>query len=184
MSDEVPSLDAALPATACPAPLAAGEAGEMWMEHAPRLLRAAIALGVSSDEAPDVVQETLLAALRAFARFDPSRASVSVWMHAILVRRVANWRRGRRRLTRFLASWKRRPPVATAAGHDALVARLTLARLTRPLSHRQRTVLALIEVCGFSAAEVSTVLGVREATVRSHLRQARTVLRGQTRDRG
>ena len=81
MRDASQTLDASMRAPAAPADFpdtvrealddVPGAADRLWGEQAPRLLRAALALGVPPEEAPDVVQESLLAAFRALRRFRP-----------------------------------------------------------------------------------------------------------------
>ena len=46
------------------------------------------------------------------------------------------------------------------------------------LSERQRTVLDLVDLQGYTAAEVGEMLGMRPVTVRTHLMRARRELRG------
>lgn len=149
----------------------------LWADQAPRLLRAAIALGIPPADAPDLVQETLLAAFASSRRFDPARASFTTWTHTILLRRCANWRRHLYRFHRMLARLSRLQPVSTTSCGDSLEARLSLERLASRLSRTQRQILTLVDISGLSPAEVATVLRMNPATVRSHLRHARAALR-------
>ena len=59
-----------------------------------------VARGVTGDAAAaeDVAQESLIAALEAIARFDPSRGTFAAWLNRITVNRALNAVRGRRRL--------------------------------------------------------------------------------------
>jgi RNA polymerase sigma-70 factor (ECF subfamily) len=148
----------------------------LWKRQAPRLVRAAIALGVHPDEAADLVQETLLAAFLARHRFDRERGSFDAWTHAILIRRCANWRRARGRFLRAVTAFARegRP---TPLQPDAVVeTRLRLERLVAGLSPARRRVWALLEISGLSVEETAAALRMRESTVRSHLRHARAAL--------
>ncbi len=140
----------------------------------PRLLRAALALGVDPDAATDLVQETLWSAHRNLRRYDPQRASFDRWLGTILVRRAKNrWRalaRGRRLLQSFAAV---APAAISDGGSREVEARLTLRRLLARLSKRQREVVALYEIAGLSADEVAGILRISAAGVRSLARDAR-----------
>jgi RNA polymerase sigma factor (sigma-70 family) len=162
----------------CSPPIGDEPAELLWSRQAPRLVRAAIALGVPPEEAADVVQDTLLAAFRARRAFDPERGSFDAWSHAILVRRYSNWRRARGRMVRAITSFARDRRGATMPAPDAAVeARRTLRRLVSGLSPVQRRVWALMEVSGLSTEATARALRLREATVRSHLRHARNAMR-------
>lgn len=154
-----------------------GGADALWTSQAPRLVRAALALGVSPEEASDVAQETLLAAFRGLDRFDPARGSFNVWIHTILARRCSNWRRARRRLARALAAVAGEAVPRPPSADRVLRARRLLQRLVGDLTTSQRRAWALTEVAGLSAREAASVLGIREATVRSQVRHARGLMR-------
>jgi len=157
-----------------------GAAEDLWSSQAPRLIRAAIALGVPMEEAEDVVQESLLSAFRNFGRFDGSRAPFEVWTHRILVSRTSNWHRARRRLRLALSRLAGEDrPAAELRPDEALAAaeaKRTLHRLTAGLSSIRRRVWVLTQISGLPVREVAEALGLREETVRSHLRHARLAL--------
>jgi RNA polymerase sigma-70 factor (ECF subfamily) len=159
---------------------APGAAEELWSSQARRLIRAAVALGVSIEEAEDVVQETLLSAFRSFHRFDRSKASFQVWTHRILVNGTSNWHRARRRLRMALAQLGGQQREASFLLPDEVLAaqeaKRTLDRLTADLSPVRRRVWVMTQVSGLSMRETAEALGMREATVRSHLRHARAAL--------
>jgi RNA polymerase sigma-70 factor (ECF subfamily) len=149
---------------------------QLWSQEAPRLLRAAIALGVPPEEAADLVQETLLAAFRNLHRYRSGRGSFEVWTHTILVRRCSNWRRARARFARALLALGDRHP-ETSRPPDAVVdARRRLERLLASLTPVRRRVWILREISGFSHGEIAAILRMREPTVRSHLRHAHQAL--------
>jgi len=177
MTEEIASLDAILMTRGPFQGVAPGTQEEVWTEQAPRLLRAAIALGIPPADAPDLVQETLLAAFASANRFDPARASFTTWTHTILLRRCANWRRHLYRVQRMVSRLTRQQATATRSSDAPTEARLTLDRLLRRLTRKQRRILTLVEISGLSPGEVGTVLGMNPATVRSHLRHARAALR-------
>jgi RNA polymerase sigma-70 factor (ECF subfamily) len=148
-------------------------ADRLWEGVRPRLLRAALAMGVDSADAADLVQETLWSAHRNLRRFDASRASFQGWLGVILVRRAGNRWRSLLRHRRLLIAWGFSASTSEPAGSRAVEARLTLQRLLDRLSRRQREVVALYEIAGLSAQETADALGISAAGVRSTARDAR-----------
>jgi RNA polymerase sigma-70 factor (ECF subfamily) len=135
------------------------------------------------EDAEDVVQEAFLAALTNIRTFDTSRR-FGPWIHRIVVTRGLNFRKARsRRTTEVLedagvASSAPGPAAdAERAGLQATVA----AALSR-LPERQRLVVQLFELDGFSGAEIGTMLGISPGTVRWYLHEARQALRGMLAD--
>jgi RNA polymerase sigma-70 factor, ECF subfamily len=135
------------------------------------------------EDAEDVVQEAFLAALANIRTFDTSRR-FGPWLHRIVVTRGLNFRKARsRRATEVLedagGASAAPGPVADAerAGLQATVA----AALGR-LPERQRLVVQLFELDGFSGAEIGAMLGISPGTVRWYLHEARQALRGMLAD--
>jgi RNA polymerase sigma-70 factor (ECF subfamily) len=160
-------------------------AGERLYEQArPRLLRLALSLGVDPDAAGDLVQDTLWAAHRALARFDPSRGSIEGWLATILVRRAHNRRRALARRLRLVDSFRRQGPKSTPPASGAVEARITLGRLLDSLTDRQRQVVALYEIGELGAEETSRILGLTPAGVRSIAHDARKRLGKAAREAG
>ena len=144
-----------------------------------RLIRVALALGVRAQDAPDVVQDTLLAAHRALRSFDPARGRLEAWLAAIHVRGVRNARRAARRFAALRAALGTVRPGRIGSGTaevDRVDARLVLHRLLASLSDSQREVVALYEIAELSADEVARTLGHTAAGVRSIARDARQKL--------
>jgi RNA polymerase sigma-70 factor (ECF subfamily) len=126
----------------------------------------------------DLAQEVFLRAVRALPRFDRNgRATPRTWLLTIASRLVIDYRR------------KRRLPVQTmdhfevpATGTPETEARR--AEIGRALSHAaaqlsddHRDVFVLAEFHGLDMREIATVLGIREATVKTRLFRARERLR-------
>ena len=158
-----------------------GAAEELWSGQARRLVRAAVALGVTVEEAEDVVQEALISAFRNFGKFDGSRSPFQVWTHRILVSRTSNWHRARRRLHRALKRlvWEGQTGGSGVRPDEALAmdeAKRTLRRLTAGLTPIRRQVWAITQISGLPIRAAAEALGLREETVRSHLRHARVAL--------
>ena len=131
------------------------------------------------EDAEDVVQEAFLAALAGIGSFDTSRR-FGPWLYRIVVTRGLNFRKSRsRRATEALEDGG----VASAAPGPAVDAeraglRATVAAALERLPERQRMVVQLFELDGFSGAEIAAMLGVSPGTVRWYLHEARQALRG------
>lgn len=148
----------------------------------------------SFHDAEDLVQDTMLRAWRARDRYDSTRASVRTWLYRIATNVCLSALEGRARrplpsglgepskdpdasLTPALdIPWLEPFPdsrVVIEAGPDL---RLALVAAMQLLSPRQRAVLILREVLGFSGAEVAAQLGTTVAAVNSALQRARAAL--------
>jgi len=148
-------------------------ADRLYAAVRPRLLRIALALGADPDSAPDTVQESLWAAHRNLHRYDADRASFTGWLGVILVRRLHNQRRTVTRRKRMLEALRLVSPKESGSGQRAVEARMTLERLVRALTDRQRDVIALYEIGELDAAEVAQALDLTPGGVRSIARDAR-----------
>ena len=131
------------------------------------------------EDAEDVVQEAFLAALEHIDRFDPS-CRFGPWLYRIVVTRGLNFRKARSRRT---AEALDDAEVASAAPGPAAAAeqaglQATVAEALRSLPERQRMVVQLFELDGFSGAEIAAMLGISPGTVRWYLHEARQALRG------
>jgi RNA polymerase sigma-70 factor, ECF subfamily len=157
----------------------------------------------SVDEAEDLVQETYLRAWRSYSTFE-GRSSLRTWLYRIATNAClsALEQRGRRVLPSGLGgqaddpdappgpaepevAWlgpvpdalvtlETRDPATLFAARDSV--RLALVAALQHVPARQRAVLVLREVLGFSASEVAAMLGVSTAAVKSALQRARARL--------
>ncbi|WP_196425227.1 RNA polymerase subunit sigma-70 [Amycolatopsis camponoti] len=166
----------------------------------PELLAHCYRMVGSADDAADLVQETYLRAWRSYGTFE-GRSSLRTWLHRIATNAClsALEQRGRRVLPAGLggpAVDPGAPPVPAGPEvawlgpvPDALVTpdpatlsaerdsvRLALVAALQYLPARQRAVLLLREVLGFSAAEVAAMLEISTAAVKSTLQRARARL--------
>jgi RNA polymerase sigma-70 factor (ECF subfamily) len=157
----------------------------------------------SVDEAEDLVQETYLRAWRSYATFE-GRSSPRTWLYRIATNAclTALEQRTRRALPSglggpaedpddmpapaepepawlepvpdTLVTFETQDPAAILTARDSV--RLALVAALQYLPARQRAVLLLREVLGFSADEVATMLGTSTAAVKSALQRARARL--------
>jgi RNA polymerase sigma-70 factor (ECF subfamily) len=155
----------------------------------------------STQDAEDLVQETLLAAWRGLEHFG-ERASIRTWLYRIATNRCIDWLRASARRPQSIESMSDLPEPSRvsepiwlepypdlliegiadqAPGPDAryetkeTIALAFVAGLQH-LPPQQRAGLMLRDVLGFQAAEVAEMLDTSEAAVNSLLRRARVAL--------
>ncbi|MBM0278554.1 RNA polymerase sigma factor SigM [Micromonospora tarensis] len=155
---------------------------ELFHRHRDRLWAVALRTLGEREEAADALQDALLSAHRAAARFRGDSA-VTTWLHRIVVNACLDRiRRRQAHPTVPLPDGNRADdgygtggsePAAPAEDHDtALVVRAALAAL--PVE--QRAALVLVDVQGYPVAEVARILGVAEGTVKSRCARGRARL--------
>ncbi|HUE97575.1 MAG TPA: RNA polymerase sigma factor [Longimicrobiaceae bacterium] len=145
--------------------------------HMKRAFGVAFRLLGHAEDAEDLVQDAFIAALTKIDSYDSSR-DFAPWFYRILVNRCLNARKARAR-----RAVSELPPDAASSGPSPLAEaerselrdqlRVALARLP----DRQRTIVAMFDIEGFSSPEIAEMLGISDGTVRWHLHQARRVLR-------
>ena len=173
---------------------------ELVRRHRDRLWALAVRTIGDREEAADAIQDALLSAHRAAARFRGDSA-VTTWLHRIVVNACLDrMRRRQAHPTVPLPDGQHsddgphgREPAAPVQDHDtALVVRDALAGL--PVE--QRAAIVLVDVQGYAVAEAAEILGVAEGTIKSrcargrarmalslgHLRPDRTARPGTTPD--
>lgn len=173
---------------------------ELVRRHRDRLWALAVRTIGDREEAADAIQDALLSAHRAAARFRGDSA-VTTWLHRIVVNACLDrMRRRQAHPTVPLPDGQHsddgphgREPAAPVQDHDtALVVREALAGL--PVE--QRAAIVLVDVQGYAVAEAAEILGVAEGTIKSrcargrarmalslgHLRPDRTARPGTTPD--
>jgi RNA polymerase sigma-70 factor (ECF subfamily) len=155
----------------------------------------------STQDAEDLVQETLLAAWRGLDQFS-ERASIRTWLYRIATNRSIDWLRASARQPQSVAQMTELPkpsriaePIWLEPYPDVLLEGIadqapgpearyetkeTIAlAFVAGLQHlppQQRAVLVLRDVLSFPATEVASMLDTSEAAVNSLLRRARTAL--------
>jgi RNA polymerase sigma-70 factor, ECF subfamily len=137
----------------------------------PALRRYARALTRDADAADDLVQDTLVRALRSQHLFHGGE--LRSWLYTIL----ANLNRNR------LRTLARRPPLTTIGENDAVgmmgpeIGGRDIERALTALVEEQRSALLLVVLEGLSYREVAEVQGVPIGTVMSRLARARAQIK-------
>ena len=145
--------------------------------HGSYLYGVAHALTGNTSDAEDVVQETLMGALRATYR---GEAQVRTWLVRILVNQAGMLRRTRSRRGGKHAELDEQfaPPAKQTGGGDGGVeAKVDLSTMLQALSPEHRQIIVLRELEGLSYEEMAKTLGVPRGTVESRLFRAREELR-------
>jgi RNA polymerase sigma-70 factor (ECF subfamily) len=147
---------------------------ELVSLHARRAYAVARAIAATHEDAEDAVQEGFLHAYRALTRFRPDQP-FGAWLHRIVANAALDI--GRRRKVRDADTLAESVPLPfrDPAEDDELRRRL-VAGLAE-LSARQRQVIVLHDVEGFTHGEIGAMLGIPEGTARSDLHHARAALR-------
>ncbi len=135
----------------------------------------AVALNVlgNKEDAEDVFQETFISVFKNLGRYDPGR-SFKTWLLTIVYRRSLDMIKKKRRYSEFANRAKFEPAVMSndpspdPGGFEPLP-----SRLLRGLSAKERTALCLWANEGYTARDISEVLGCSAGTARVTLFNAR-----------
>lgn len=134
------------------------------------------------EDAEDLVQDALLAALEAIDGFEPGRP-FGPWFNRIVANRAYNARKARaRRATEEIPRAAASPAPSPELSAERADLRRRLARGMEALSDRQRLIVRLFELEGFTGAEIAEILEIRPGTVRWDLHRARRILRDALRE--
>jgi RNA polymerase sigma-70 factor, ECF subfamily len=146
------------------------------LPHADRLFRLAMWFERDRQEAEDLVQETMVQALRSFHRFQPG-TNCRAWLITILQNLRSNRRRARQRSPIVedaddrISSTPSLPPIPQALTDEEV-----LAALSR-LPERFQEVIVLCDVEDLSYKEIAAALRIPLGTVMSRLHRGRMLLR-------
>jgi RNA polymerase sigma-70 factor (ECF subfamily) len=80
-------------------------AGLLYQQHRARIYRLAYALLSNEQDAEEVMQDTLTYALVNIEKYQPERAALSTWLHAIAVSRCRDRQRRKKQPTLSLGRW-------------------------------------------------------------------------------
>ncbi|MEZ5421179.1 MAG: sigma-70 family RNA polymerase sigma factor [Vicinamibacterales bacterium] len=161
-----------------------GAAGGTWaafeaeaMPHVDRLFRLAMWWERDRGEAEDLVQDTLVQALKSFHRFTPG-TNCRAWLATILQHVRSNRRRARHREVlvddphdRFAETVAFVPAVPQQLTDDDVLAAL------RGLPEPYQDIILLCDVEELSYKEIAAALGIPMGTVMSRLHRGRGMLR-------
>jgi RNA polymerase sigma-70 factor, ECF subfamily len=148
--------------------------GELVRRHRDRLWAVALRTLGDREEAADALQDALVSALRAADRFR-GESAVTTWLHRIVVNACLD--RARRRQSRPTVPLPEIEPVTFASREppDTDTALTVRAALTQ-LPADQRVALVLLDMQGYTVAEIAELLGVAEGTVKSRCARGRAKL--------
>jgi RNA polymerase sigma-70 factor (ECF subfamily) len=149
------------------------------LPHADRLFRIAVWFEGNRTDAEDIVQDTMMQALRSFHRYQPG-TNCRAWLVTILRRLVSNRRRARRRSIvgsdpddRLASVVPFVPPIPQQLTDETVLAALRQV----PLAFQE--VIVLCDVEELSYKEAAEALGIPLGTVMSRLHRGRAQLRAQ-----
>jgi RNA polymerase sigma-70 factor (ECF subfamily) len=174
-----------------PGPAAPGDRGEfaaVAKTVAPRLYRVALRMCRHREDAEDLVQDTLLQGFRRWDQFE-GRANPSTWLYTIAARLCQRRRRRRsgeparlESLSELLPS-PDDPIPALASGKSPLdehvrrEAERAVGAALATLPPHFRLPLVLADIAELSTPDISRVLGLKEATVKTRIHRARLAVR-------
>jgi len=150
-----------------------------------RVRRWAARFSSDDDAAEDIAQDVLIGLERRVERFDGA-SRFSTWLFTV-TRNVALSRRRRetRRASLFAEQQRLALDDTQGAGSDPDVARLAALALRYfdALPPQQRRIFELVDIRGFTPAEVARRLSMEQSTVRGHLFKARRSIRERLMER-
>jgi RNA polymerase sigma-70 factor (ECF subfamily) len=152
---------------------APGAVQELVVSHGDRLFRSACLLCGNQAEAQDLVQETLLQAVRSAPRFRGC-SSLYTWLHGILLNLTRHYHRDRKRMVydEELARQEPAPVEEHPSQSDVELSNSALADALGGLSGPHREVLILRFYEDMKIHEIAAHLGVSKGTVKSRLHYA------------
>lgn len=181
MGDELPTDLEALAAAARSSPAAAGPAmAALLVASRERVYRWALVRTGDPDDADDVAQEVSMALHRRLDQFG-GRSRFSTWLYRLAANAASELHRRsrRRREVHGLASDE-----TVTAALDERIAGLADRRIAdtvrgffATLPDRQRELVDLVDLQGYTAAQAAEMLEIEPATARTHLFRGRRALR-------
>ena len=152
---------------------AAGSYQEMVEAYGPLVLAVALNVLGNREDAEDVFQETFIQVFKNLGRYDPGR-NFKTWLLTVVYRRSLDMIKKKRRFSEFADRAKHEPAVvANNPGPDHGDPAPLPSRFLKPLSAKERTALCLWANEGYTALDISEVLGCTTSTARVILFNAR-----------
>lgn len=152
---------------------------ELVRLHQRRAYAVARAIVLSHEDAEDAVQDGFLHAYRALDRFRPDQP-FGAWLNRIVANAALDLVRRRKVRDADELPDNVAMPFRDPGEADELRTRLSVA--LKHLTDRQRSVIVLHDVEGFTHGEIGGMLGIPEGTARSDLHHARAALRRLLKD--
>jgi RNA polymerase sigma-70 factor (ECF subfamily) len=147
---------------------------ELVRIHQRRAYSVVRAIVLSHEDAEDAVQEGFLHAHRALDRFRPDQP-FGAWLYRIMANAALDL--VRRRKVRDADELPDNIPIPFRDPAESGELRERLQKALMHLTDRQRAVIVLHDVEGFTHGEIGRTLGIPEGTARSDLHHARATLR-------
>lgn len=146
---------------------------ELFEAYGPLVTAVAINILGNHEDAEDVRQETFIRVFRHLDRYDPER-SFKTWLLTIVYRSALDMIRKKRRFREFASRVKSEPGLLTAdcAPNPGSLDSLP-SRYLKGLTPKERTALCLWANEGYTAGDISAVLGCAPSTARVTLFNAR-----------
>jgi len=149
----------------------------LYQHNFASLLAYALRRVAQSDQASDIVAETMLVAWRRLNEV-PTGSEERLWLFGVARRVLANQRRGTSRHLRLLDKLSERVSLAVQSADDGVVViRLDLQRAMLGLSDLEREIVELTSWEDLTPSDAAVVLGIPVATARTRLHRARARLR-------
>ncbi len=152
---------------------------ELVRRHERRAYAVARAIVLSHEDAEDAVQDGFLHAYRALDRFRPDQP-FGAWLNRIVANAALDL--VRRRKVRDADELPDSVALPFRDPGEAGELRERLSAALAQLPERQRAVIVLHDVEGFTHGEIGGMLGIPEGTARSDLHHARAALRRSLKD--
>jgi RNA polymerase sigma-70 factor (ECF subfamily) len=144
---------------------------DLYRAEYPGLVAVATALTGDFRASEDLVQDTMVKALLRW-RWLQSYGRPGAWCHRVLTNACRSWGRRRRTEMQFWSRQRRGDALVDGPSVEFLV----FWQAVRRLPTRPRAAVALYYAGDRTMAEVASILGVPDGTVRSDLSRARIVL--------
>ena len=143
--------------------------------HRDRLWAVALRTLGDREEAADAVQDALISAYRSAERFR-GESAVTTWLHRIVVNACLD--RARRRHARPTVPLPEveTPALVQRSATDASDTAVAVQTALAQLPAEQRVALVLMDMQGYSVAEIAQMLDVAEGTVKSRCARGRARL--------
>ena len=138
----------------------------------------------NAEVAKDLTSETFFQALKKLHKYKPREGSkFKSWLFSIGVAQVGNYYRSRSKVLEvttdeapeLVSRDEFRPDIAYKMGEDATELELQIEQLHRvmkQLNQRQQTILTLRYFSHMTVPEISSTMGMKEGTIKSHIHRA------------